>query len=83
MDSKMRPLLLVFKPKEPGKPLVRVLFKKGDDLRQDQLTLQVLGVMEQLWLAEGLNLGMLPYRVMSTGERVGLIQVVPDCKTVR
>ena len=74
MDSKMRPLLLVFKPGKPGAPLVRVLFKKGDDLRQDQLTLQVLSVMEQLWLAKGLNLGMLPYRVMSTGRRVGLIQ---------
>ena len=26
-----------------------VLFKSGDDLRQDQLTLQVIKIMDQLW----------------------------------
>jgi len=63
-----------------------VIFKSGDDLRQDILTLQLLQVMDKLWLAEGLDLKMTPYEVIATGvneegEGVGLIQVVPDSDT--
>ena len=41
MSSKKRPFWLTFKNHAPrGRPHI-VLFKTGDDLRQDQLTLQV------------------------------------------
>lgn len=52
-----------------------VLFKAGDDLRQDQLTLQILGVMDAFWKAEGLDLRMSPYRCVSTGDELGMIEV--------
>jgi phosphatidylinositol kinase/protein kinase (PI-3 family) len=39
----------------------QVLFKAGDDLRQDQLTLQILGIMDNLWKEHGLDLRMSPY----------------------
>ena len=42
MDSKKAPLFLVFKSVDQGSPSVPVLFKCGDDLRQDQLVLQML-----------------------------------------
>ncbi len=45
----------------------RIIFKQGDDLRQDMLTLQMLTLMEQLWDEEGLDLCLLPYGCMSTG----------------
>jgi phosphatidylinositol kinase/protein kinase (PI-3 family) len=38
-----------------------VLFKAGDDLRQDQLTLQILNIMDNLWKERGLDLRMSPY----------------------
>jgi phosphatidylinositol-4,5-bisphosphate 3-kinase len=59
-----------------------VLFKAGDDLRQDQLTLQILQVMDACWRAEGLDLRMLPYRCVSTGDEMGMIEVVLGAKTL-
>jgi len=59
-----------------------VLFKAGDDLRQDQLTLQILSIMDKLWKAEGLDLCMSPYRCISTGDEVGMLEVVTNSNTL-
>lgn len=80
MDSKMRPLMLAFV--RPCGATTRVLFKKGDDLRQDQLTLQVLRVMDSMWERNGLSLELSPYRVVATGDAVGMIEVVEDSETI-
>jgi hypothetical protein len=42
-----------------------VLFKDGDDLRQDQLTIAVMRVVERCWSRAGLDLKMLPYGCVS------------------
>lgn len=52
------------------------------DLRQDMLTLQVIGMMAQLWNNEGLDLRMVPYSCLSMGKQVGVIEVVRNAKTV-
>ena len=72
MNSKKLPLWLTFAPADGGAggaggPCTAVLFKAGDDLRQDQLILQIFGVMDALWAAEGLDMRMSAYRVVSTG----------------
>ncbi|KPP65129.1 phosphatidylinositol 4,5-bisphosphate 3-kinase catalytic subunit delta-like [Scleropages formosus] len=52
MDSKMKPLWLVYKnEKVQGDPL-GIIFKNGDDM----LTLQMIQLMEILWKKEGLDL---------------------------
>ena len=70
MSSKKLPLLLTFESAQPGPDgahaKFKVLYKIGDDVRQDQLTLQVLRVMSQLWLDEGLDLAMSPYEYVTT-----------------
>jgi len=82
MDSKMRPLFLVFKNWDDLGDLVRIIFKNGDDLRQDMLTLQMFKIMDRIWQNEGLDLGMTPYGCLSTGSSVGLIEVVHDSMTI-
>jgi len=61
---------------------ISVLFKEGDDLRQDQLTLQVLKVMDKLWKKEGLNLNMNAYGCVSTGDEIGMLEIVLDSATL-
>lgn len=82
MDSKMRPLWVVFENDDPYGDDIYVIFKNGDDLRQDMLTLQMIRIMDKLWKNEGLDLRMNPYGCISTDHRVGLIEVVLNAETI-
>lgn len=53
-----------------------VIFKNGDDLRQDQLVIQLFTLMDQLLRKENLDLKLTPYRVLATGPEDGLVQFV-------
>lgn len=83
MDSKKKPLWLEFVNADldaPGKD-VKVIFKEGDDLRQDMLTLQMIRIMDRLWRNHGLDMQMRPYLCISTGDEVGFIEVVLNSAT--
>uniref|UniRef100_A0AAY4CF52 phosphatidylinositol-4,5-bisphosphate 3-kinase n=1 Tax=Denticeps clupeoides TaxID=299321 RepID=A0AAY4CF52_9TELE len=82
MDSKMKPLWLMYKSKVAQADTVGIIFKNGDDLRQDMLTLQMLELMDVLWKREGLDLRMVPYGCLSTGNKTGLIEVVKNSDTI-
>ncbi|XP_042313100.1 phosphatidylinositol 4,5-bisphosphate 3-kinase catalytic subunit beta isoform isoform X2 [Sceloporus undulatus] len=82
MDSKMKPLWIVYNNKVFGGDLVGIIFKNGDDLRQDMLTLQMLRLMDLLWKEAGLDLRMLPYGCLATGDLSGLIEVVSTSETI-
>uniref|UniRef100_A0A3Q1J7B1 phosphatidylinositol-4,5-bisphosphate 3-kinase n=1 Tax=Anabas testudineus TaxID=64144 RepID=A0A3Q1J7B1_ANATE len=56
MDSKMKPLWLMYKNPGTQGDMVGIIFKNGDDLRQDMLTIQMIQLMENLWKKEGLDL---------------------------
>ena len=81
MDSKKVPLWLVFKNADPLGDSLVVIFKAGDDLRQDALTLQIIRIMERKWEREGLDLKLSPYGCVSTGNETGFIEVVLNSNT--
>ena len=60
---------------------IKVIFKAGDDLRQDLMTLQMIRVMDQVWQSEGLDLRLNPYGCTGTGPAVGMIEVVKSSDT--
>uniref|UniRef100_A0A8C5NGS4 phosphatidylinositol-4,5-bisphosphate 3-kinase n=1 Tax=Gouania willdenowi TaxID=441366 RepID=A0A8C5NGS4_GOUWI len=82
MDSKMKPLWLMYRNPWPHADMLGIIFKNGDDLRQDMLTLQMIQLMENLWKKEGLDLRMIPYGCLSTGNKMGLIEVVKNSDTI-
>ena len=58
------------------------MFKNGDDLRQDILTLQIISVFDKIWLREKLDLKMTPYKVIGTDCMQGYLEFVDDCETL-
>eukprot|EP00019_Armaparvus_languidus_P003104 CAMPEP_0168590316 /NCGR_PEP_ID=MMETSP0420-20121227/6501_1 /TAXON_ID=498008 /ORGANISM="Pessonella sp." /LENGTH=891 /DNA_ID=CAMNT_0008625963 /DNA_START=203 /DNA_END=2874 /DNA_ORIENTATION=- len=81
MDSKKLPLWLVFENGVKGGDDIYIIFKAGDDLRQDMLTLQMIRLMDRLWQDQRLDLRMEPYGCIATGDEIGMIQVVLDSET--
>ncbi|RKP12250.1 kinase-like domain-containing protein, partial [Piptocephalis cylindrospora] len=58
--------------------LYRTIFKAGDDLRQDQLIIQMITLMDMLLRKENLDLKLTPYKVLATGPEQGLVQMIPS-----
>ncbi|KAI5477975.1 phosphoinositide 3-kinase [Pseudohyphozyma bogoriensis] len=58
-----------------------VIYKNGDDLRQDQLIIQLFTLMDRLLRKENLDLKLLPYQVLATGVQEGMVQFVQS-KTI-
>lgn len=55
----------------------------GDDLQQDMLTLQMVRIMDKLWLKEGLDLKMVTFACVPTGHKRGMIEMVSNAETLR
>lgn len=83
-DSFTAPLWLVFKVRDmvPSPSYVPVIFKAGDDLRQDALTLQMFRLMDEVWKREGLDLHMSIYSVLASGDSAGYIEVVQNAASL-
>ncbi|KAF8072169.1 atypical/PIKK/PI3K protein kinase [Lyophyllum atratum] len=77
--SNLYPLLLYFQCTDGSEyPLI---FKDGDDMRQDQLVIQLFTLMDRLLRKEGLDLKLSPYDVLATGPLQGMVQFIPS-KTI-
>jgi phosphatidylinositol 3-kinase len=72
--SSQMPCRLTFST-ENGTPYVAI-FKHGDDLRQDQLILQIITLMDRLLSKENLDLKLTPYRVLATSTTHGFVQFI-------
>jgi phosphatidylinositol-4,5-bisphosphate 3-kinase len=81
-NSKKVPMMLTMVNAQPGGNDLICMFKNGDDLRQDILTLQIISVMDKIWLREKLDLKMTPYKVIGTDCMQGYLEFVDDCETL-
>jgi phosphatidylinositol 3-kinase len=69
-------LRLNFKTTDAEKPTYPIIFKTGDDLRQDQLVIQIVSLMDKLLLKENLDLKLTPYHIIATGVDDGAVQFI-------
>lgn len=76
--SSLFPLLLNFKTTSKEIPNYQLLFKTGDDLRQDQLVIQIIMLMDRLLRKENLDLKLTPYRILATSTSAGAVQFIPS-----
>eukprot|EP00041_Stephanoeca_diplocostata_P010107 m.160416 g.160416 ORF g.160416 m.160416 type:complete len:879 (-) comp18023_c0_seq5:78-2714(-) len=53
-----------------------ILYKNGDDLRQDQLCMQILFLMDRLLKNENLDLKFSPYHTLATSPDIGMVEMV-------
>jgi phosphatidylinositol-4,5-bisphosphate 3-kinase len=81
MDSAKRPLSAAYTIAGSGQH-ISLMLKLDDDLTQDQLTLQIMRVMDSMWKANGLDLRLTLYQVMPTGRNKGFIEIVPNAETI-
>ncbi|KAI6042471.1 atypical/PIKK/PI3K protein kinase [Pisolithus marmoratus] len=77
--SNQYPFLLYFKCTDEAE--YPIIFKDGDDMRQDQLVLQLFTLMDRLLRKENLDLKLSPYDVLATGPQQGMMQFIPS-KTI-
>lgn len=81
--SNTLPLRLVFHTPEMTGTNNEAIFKVGDDLRQDMITLQMIRIMDKLWLKEGLDLKIVTFTCIATELRKGMVELVPEAETLR
>ncbi|KAI1504961.1 phosphatidylinositol 3 [Biscogniauxia marginata] len=74
--SSLSPIMVTFKTTSGSK--YPILFKTGDDLRQDQLVIQIITLMDQLLQKENLDLKLSPYKILATSTTAGASQFVPS-----
>lgn len=72
--SSLFPLLVTFKTTTGS--TYPVIFKTGDDLRQDQLVIQIINLMDRLLRKENLDLKLTPYHILATSPITGGVQFV-------
>lgn len=72
-----------------GKQILRagaeyhVLLKTGDDLRQDQLVIQMFNLMDALLKRVNLDLRLTPYRVLATSTNTGFVEFVAESEDIQ
>ncbi|AMD21116.1 HEL165Wp [Eremothecium sinecaudum] len=74
--SSLSPLKITFKTKDRHN--YSIMFKVGDDLRQDQFIVQIITLMNALLKNENVDLKLTPYKILATGKNEGGIEFIPN-----
>lgn len=74
--SSLSPLMITFKTDNEG--IYQLMYKVGDDLRQDQLVIQIIKLMDELLKNENVDLKLTPYKTLAMGPQEGAIQFIPN-----
>ena len=52
---------------------VYYIVQVGDDLRQDMLVMQLINIMDKLWLQSGLDMRIVTFTCLPTGDKRGTV----------
>ena len=88
-SSSTRPIKYTFRMEEKSneynrfgnKNYYEFIFKIGDDLRQDQLILQMINFMNSLLKKQYINCEFTPYKALATSKDDGFLEFVPNAIT--
>lgn len=61
-----------------GWDLISVIVKSNDDLRQEAFVMQLIQLCQEAFELAGLELWLLPYRIVSTGRSTGIIECLKN-----
>ena len=61
---------------------VKLMFKSGDDLRQDQLVVQMISLMDSLLRKVNLDLKLLTYGILAIGRKDGIMEFVSEAHAI-
>ncbi|OZC04855.1 hypothetical protein X798_08177 [Onchocerca flexuosa] len=82
-NSLTKPIKITFKGLKSS---FAVLYKVGDDMRQDALVLQLVKMMNDIWLSQELDLRMLFHNIFNEISQwsysKGMVELVSDCRTL-
>jgi len=66
----------------PNWNISSVIFKHGDDLRQEQLATQLLLEFKKVWAAANLPLWVRPFEILVTSASSGIIETIPNAPSL-
>jgi phosphatidylinositol 3-kinase len=69
-------------PPVPVKKTHKVMFKSGDDLRQDQLIMQMISLMDSLLKKVNLDLKLLTYGILAVSKKDGIMEFVRNSMAI-
>jgi phosphatidylinositol 3-kinase len=79
--SKLRPVMLTFNTRDGGR--YPIMFKIGDDMRQDELIIQLFEVMDHIFQMASLHLPITVYNTLAFSSSFGCCQFIENSKAIR
>ena len=66
----------------PGWTLKSFIVKSGDDLRKEQLAMQIVDFCQHIFKMEDLDIFLRPYQIISTGQQAGLVEFLEGARSI-